>query len=106
MGNREDYEKKLGIISTIENSQIKIPHHIPVATYIKEADALYHWVREDKEALIAVGLSWDLVEDIPLRFGALIEAEARWQTQWNNRAEASGEWSSRSPFLRRPSGRI
>jgi hypothetical protein len=30
MGNREYYEKKLEVISTIEDSQIKKPHHIPV----------------------------------------------------------------------------
>jgi hypothetical protein len=38
MGNREYYEKKLEIISTIKDSQIKKPHHIPVAFYIQEAD--------------------------------------------------------------------
>jgi hypothetical protein len=38
MGNREYYEKKLEVISAIEDSQIKKPHHIPVAIYIQEAD--------------------------------------------------------------------
>lgn len=31
MGNREYYEKKLEVISTLKDSQIKKTHHIPVA---------------------------------------------------------------------------
>ncbi len=60
MGNQEDYKKKPQAISTIEDSQIKTPHHIPVGVYIQEADALYHWAQADKEALTAVGLSCGL----------------------------------------------
>ncbi len=40
MGNQEDYKKKPQAISTIEDSQIKTPHHIPVGVYIQEADTL------------------------------------------------------------------
>ncbi|MFC2146073.1 hypothetical protein ACFLRT_01785, partial [Acidobacteriota bacterium] len=98
MGNREDYKKKLEAISTIEDSQIKTPHHIPVDVYIQEADTLYHWVQSDKEALAVVGLSWELVEDLPLRCKALIEAEARWQTQRKTRKKSSHQWDKLSPL--------
>jgi hypothetical protein len=40
MGNREYYEKKLEVISTIDDRQIKKPHHIPVSVYIKEVRPL------------------------------------------------------------------
>lgn len=98
MGNQENYEKKLEVIKTIEDSQIKTPHHIPVEVYIQEADKLYHWAREDKDALVAAGLPWDLVEDLPTRCGALIEAEARWQTQRNTEKKYSQEWNKQSPL--------
>ena len=96
MGNREDYKKKLDTRSNIANSQIKTPHHIPVDVYIQEADTLYHWVQMDKEALIAVGLSWELVEDIPNRCKALIEAEARWKSQRKTRGRSSRSWDNLS----------
>ena len=49
MGNREYYEKKLEVISTIKDSQIKKPHHIPVAIYIQEAGYLYKLALETKK---------------------------------------------------------
>jgi hypothetical protein len=99
MGNREDYEQKLAVISAISEDQIKAPHNIPVNTYIQEADTLYHWAREDQAALTAVGLCWDLVADLPLRCGALIEAEARWQVQRHSgKSAAQQEWDSRAPL--------
>ena len=42
MGTQEDYKKKPQTISTIDESQIKTPHHIPVGVYIQKADTLYH----------------------------------------------------------------
>jgi hypothetical protein len=36
MGNREDYEKKPEVISSIEDNQINSPHHIPVDVYIQD----------------------------------------------------------------------
>ena len=98
MGNLEYYEKKLGIIRAIDESRIKRPHHIPVEVYIQEADFLYLWALEDKEALTAAGLDWKLVEDLPIRCGALIEAEARWQTQRNTRKKSSLEWEKKYPI--------
>jgi|GEM_PF-202203 len=98
MGNREDYEKKLQVITTIGNDQIKTPHHIPVEVYIQEAKTLYYWAQEDKEALTFVGLSWELVEDLPIRIGALIQAEASWYLRRNTGNEAAEKWANQSPL--------
>lgn len=106
MRNYEDYEEKLEVIKTIEDSQINTLKHIPAASFIQEADELYHWAAEDKEALTAAGLSWDLAEDIPLRCRALIDAEARWQTQWMNRKNDSHGWKKRSPHAYDLRGRL
>jgi hypothetical protein len=101
MGNREYYEKKLEFISSIEDSQIKKPHHIPIAVYIQEAENLYHWAQQDKDALIAAGLAWELMEDLPQRCGALIEAEAQWQNQRDARKKSALEWDKQSPIAYR-----
>jgi len=98
MGNEEDYEKKIDVLKTIEDSQIKSPHHVPVGNYTQEADNLYMWVQDDREALTAAGLSWELVEDLPTRRGALIHAEALWQSQRKYGKESSREWTERSPL--------
>ena len=98
MGVRKDYQEKQDVIKAIENDQIKTPHHIPVAVYIQEADLLYHWCQADKEALTNVGLSWELVQDLPVRIGALVEAEAQWHVERNTTKEAEKKWTSQSPI--------
>ncbi|MCP5108348.1 MAG: hypothetical protein GY950_33485 [bacterium] len=96
MGNREDYEKKLDVLTAIGDDQIKTPHHIPVSMYAGEAKTLYHQARKDKEAFIAAGFPWELVEDLPIRTGALIEAEALWYVQLKTRKESAARWSEES----------
>ncbi len=98
MGNREDYEKKLEEIKGIDGDRLKAPHHIPVDTYIQEAETLYEWAMKDIEALISIGLSRELVEDLPIRIGALIQAESTWYVQRNSGDEAVKRWAKESPF--------
>ncbi len=98
MGNQEYYEMKLEIITAIGEDQIKTPHHIPVDVYIQEAQTLYSWARLDKEALTAAGLSWELVEDLPIRIGTLIEAESSWYVQRKNGVEATETWAREAPL--------
>ncbi|MGD2091848.1 MAG: hypothetical protein PVH61_37090 [Candidatus Aminicenantes bacterium] len=97
MGNREFYKKKLEVISAIDDSQIKKPHHIPVSVYIEEADTLYHRALQDKDELVAAGVAPELIEDLPQRHGALIETEKKWQKQWKNRNKGALEWDKQSP---------
>jgi len=98
MGNRDDYEKKLDILTAIGDDEIKTPHHIPVRVYIQEAGTLYHQARKDKEALISVGVPWELVEDLPIRIAALIEAESDWYVQNETRKETATGWAEASPL--------
>ena len=83
MGNREYYEKKLEVIRAIEDDKIKTPHHIPMATYIQEASDLYKRAEKDKDALTAVGMPPELLEDLPIRIGALSEASSIWNKYRN-----------------------
>jgi hypothetical protein len=96
MSSEQDYEIKLETLRAIPKDQIKIPNNIPVYVYIQEADNLYQWCQQDKDALTAVGLAWELVTDLPLRIGALTEAEARWNTERLTRKEAPKKWEKES----------
>jgi len=98
MSNREDYEAKLTVVKAIEDDQIKTPNAIPVDAYLQEAENLYHWCQEDKETLTGVGLAWELVDDLPVRSGALREAESLWNRERFSHEEAEKMWAKESPL--------
>lgn len=93
---RENLDKKLTEISAIADKRIKRPKHIPPDACIQEANTLYEYALEDKEILMARGLNWELVEDLPIRLEALSEAEAIWKTLWLGRNSIYSEWKSLS----------
>jgi len=98
MSNKEAYETKLPEITAIADDQVKTPTSIPVDAYVQEAENLYDWCQDDREALTAKGLNWELVEDIPLRAGALSRAESLWFKERFTREEAEKMWKEKSPF--------
>jgi len=95
MSNREDYAKKLETISSIPQADVLKPN-MPVAVYAQEADNVYDWASDDRHALLAAGLSWDLVEDIPVRSGALRQAQSLWNKTRFGREEAQKQWDQSS----------
>jgi len=97
MSNLGNYQTKLEEFSAIPADQIVTPSNIPVGTYVQEAERLYHWCREDREELTGKGLSWELVENLPVRSGALMEAESRWNAQRFSRKEAGKKWALEFP---------
>jgi hypothetical protein len=88
MSNFEDYNMKIDVIKTIPDDQIKVPNSIPVKIYIQEAEYLYAWCQDDKEELKLKGLDWTLVEDLPVRCGALRVAESKWRQAFTHLKEA------------------
>lgn len=98
MSTLQDYEKKLPVLSSLEDDQIRAPHHIPVDVYVQEAENLHHWCQTDRQELTSRGLDWELVEDIPVRCGALREAESLWMAERFTREEAAREWMEASPL--------
>lgn len=51
-------------------------NHIPVDAYIQETKILHECAMRDIDVLASTGLSRTLVEDLPVRVGALVEAES------------------------------
>jgi len=97
MKSAEDYNAKLEVIQAIPEDQLKTLH-MPVDAYLQEAENLYIWSQDDKEALEAKGLSWTLVEDIPTRSGALRHAESLWNRERFSREDAEKMWLKESPL--------
>ena len=97
MSNLEDYNMKLEVIKAIPDDQIKPPNSIPVGIYNQEAEELYKWCQDDKDELTVKGLDWTLVEDLPVRCGALREASTNWSREWRTREEAEKLWLMESP---------
>ncbi|MCP5046992.1 MAG: hypothetical protein GY940_07450 [bacterium] len=97
MSTNEEYVAKLPVIQAIPLDNIRVPNNIPVDIYLQESEALNHWCQDDKDALIAKGLAWELVDDIPVRSGALRESESKWNLDRFSRQEAAEKWAVDSP---------
>ncbi len=97
MSNLEDFKEKLDAIQAIPDDEVRAPG-IPVDVFLQEAENLYHWCQEDWAELAAKALDWNLVEDIPVRSGALREAQSRWITTRFSHEEAERLWRERSPL--------
>ena len=96
MSNVDDYEVKLGVITAIKQGDVKTPS-MPVDTFAQEGENLFNWAKNDKDQLVGAGLDWKLVKDVPVRCGALHEAESRWFSTRFTREEAQREWMEKSP---------
>ncbi len=75
---------------------VKSPHHIPIAVYIQEADTLYHWAMKDKDALLAAGLSMEILQNLPELCENATRTEANWYVQLNSKQENIQEWEKQA----------
>lgn len=95
MANIDDYNAKLDVFALMPDNETKSPN-MPVKAYLEEAEFLYKRALEDEEALVGAGLQWDLVQDLPVRAGALREAETIWFNSRFNQEEAAKAWDTSS----------
>lgn len=95
MASIDDYNAKLDVITAIPESEVKSPN-MPVKAYLEEAEFLFKRAHEDQAALLGVGLEWDYVEDLPVRAGALREAETIWFNDRFNQEAAAEAWDASS----------
>jgi hypothetical protein len=93
--SKEYYEAKLPIITAIPEEKLFSPN-MPIKTYLEEAEFLHDWCQPDQEALVGAGLDWEVVEDIPVRAGALRIAEMVWHRERFNQEEAVKQWEKNS----------
>lgn len=96
MSNLEDYNAKLETIKAIPNNKVQLPG-MPVDAALQEAENLYHWSTDDAPTLAKVGITQELINDLPVRAGALREAQSLWFKDRYSQQEAQKEWKLKSP---------
>ena len=94
--SKNDYDSVIAELSAITPEDVKNPS-IPVSVYIQEAEDLKVWAEEDKAVLIKHGLDWKFVQAIPIRAGALREAQSLWNKVFRSQEEAEKEWLEKAP---------
>ncbi|MEJ2543460.1 MAG: hypothetical protein P8Y99_05285 [Calditrichaceae bacterium] len=94
--SRVDYDSKIETFQAIPDAESK-SLNMPVDAYLQEAENLYQWCQEDKDALTKAGLDWSYVDDLPVRAGALREAESIWFKERFSQQEAQKIWNEKSP---------
>jgi hypothetical protein len=87
--SKEIYEQQAEVIEAIQKV---VKPNLPIPVAIEEAEELYLWVQNDRAALERVGLSWQLVDDLPLRAAACRYIEGEWQNHLSTTSDAEKEW--------------
>jgi hypothetical protein len=89
--SKEYFELKESTIRTIDDKQVKTPK-VPVDILLQEAEDLFIWCLGDKEALVKVGFDGSLIEDLPVRAGALRYIHSLWQKKYHSQGKVQEEW--------------
>jgi hypothetical protein len=96
MSSTTDYNELLPVISAIIPAEVLTPN-MPIDVFVQEAENLYHWSIDDQQALMKVGLDWNLVLSLPARAGACRESQSLWVKEHNTRQDAEQAWKNEAP---------
>jgi len=91
-----DYNELLPVITAIQPADVMIPN-MPVSVFVQESEDLYHWCRDDRDALINGGIDPVLIDLLPVRAGACRESQSLWIKERNTRQQAEQEWKVMAP---------
>jgi hypothetical protein len=94
--SKENYDAKLVVLEALPQEEVKSPR-IPIDVFMQESENLFVWAKEDKKALIAKGLDWQIYgEDLPTRTGACRYSQAVWMKERYSQEEAAKAWKENS----------
>lgn len=96
MANIDDYNARIETIRAIPDEKTLEPA-MPVDTYLQEGENLSKWSMMDAEALANIGITTDMLNDLPVRAGALRESQSIWFKDRNSQLEAQRLWAEQSP---------
>lgn len=96
MSTSTDYNEMLPDIRAIKANEVLTPN-MPIDVFVQEAENLYHWCLDDEQALMPVGLNWELVTSLPARAGACREAQSLWIKERNTSQDAERLWKTEAP---------
>ena len=95
MANIDDYNARIAAIMAITDDNAPEPI-MPVDVFLQEAENLYQWSLMDVVALATIGITSEMINELPVRAGACREAQSRWFKDRNSQLEAQREWSVQS----------
>ena len=96
MANIEDYNATIETIRAIPDDKTLEPA-MPVDTYLQEGENLAKWSMMDAEALATIGITTEILNNLPVRAGALREAQSIWVKDHNSQQDAQREWAEAAP---------
>jgi hypothetical protein len=91
MKNAQDLQSLSSQLEAIPAEEIVAPS-MPVSTYVQEAEDLNAWMHGDRALLVAHGQPAAMLDSMPIRIGALREAESEWNTSRYEKEEAQAEY--------------
>ncbi len=97
MSNTDDYNAKLETLKAIPDSQAQ-PPAMPVGAYLQESEDLCKWALDDQKELKTVGITVEMLNDLPVRAGALREIQSLWNKDRYSQEEAQRLWAISSPL--------
>lgn len=96
MSTTTDYNELLPVITVINPADV-LTLNMPIDVFVQEAENLFHWCKDDQQALTRIGLDWNLALSLPGRSGACREAQSLWIKERNTRREAEQDWKEQAP---------
>jgi len=96
MANIDDYNAEIETIRAIPDDKTLEPA-MPVDTYLQESENLAKWSMMDAEALATIGITPEMLNKLPVRAGALREAQSIWVKDHNSQQDAQREWAEAAP---------
>jgi hypothetical protein len=94
--SKQDFEALATAIEALAANEVKTPD-MPVSEFAQEGEDLATWAAHDKEVLQAAGLDVSLIDNLPIRAGALRYQQGEWQSDVESRKNALQEWKDESP---------
>ena len=96
MANIDDYNATIETIRAIPDDKTLEPA-MPVDTYLQESENLAKWSLMDAEPLATIGITTEILNNLPVRAGALREAQSIWVKDHNSQQDAQREWAEAAP---------
>ncbi len=92
MSNQENLLQLRATIEALPAEQVKTPN-VPADVFVQEAENLAAWAADDAAALATVGFTAERLAELPVRAGALREAQSLWMKE----SRSLDDWNAQSP---------
>jgi len=96
MSDTQDFNRILPLLKNLADNEVRTPD-MPVDVAVAEAETMGAAALEDLEKLTAVGMSAELIAELPAAAGTLRVANAKWMAMWGEQKEAQKIWQGKEP---------